>query len=298
MLELIVHFLLGAMVLSALWAVVAWALVKLLRIDSPGARFLVFSAPLLAALFTRIRLMPEWAGAIVGLSIAVALVLLTREIYRYLVFLKQVGADTRPDAKLERVVKDLAKSFKMKSPRVRVSGNPALSPFATGLLNPLLVVPGALLPVLTPNELRLLLAHELAHIRRRDIVWKWILLFMRYLAFLNPVAHYPFRWLSLEMERACDRLAASVTRKPGTLARTLLKVEEYLSQQASPAPTQPVPYLVASMSSHLSQRIELLAIGEAGARAWLTAAKLILVFSVFFLLCLRPGAIWLQLWAF
>jgi beta-lactamase regulating signal transducer with metallopeptidase domain len=298
MLELIVHFLLGAMVLSALWAVVAWALVKVLRIDSPGARFLVFSIPLLAALVTRIRLMPEWAGVIVGLSLAVALILLTWEIYRYLVFLKQVSADTRSDAKLERVVKDLAKSFKMKSPRVRVSGNPALSPFATGLLNPLLVVPGALLPVLNRNELRLLLAHELAHIRRRDIIWKWILLFMRYLAFLNPVAHYPYRWLSLEMERACDRLAASVTRKPGTLARTLLKVEEYLSQQASLVPAQPVPDLVARMSSHLSQRIELLATNEVETRAWSTVVKLVLVFSVFFLLCLRPGAIWLHLWAF
>lgn len=295
MIKFAIDFLLGAMVLTAVWAAVGLSLVRLLRIDSPGARTLIFVVPLLAAFATRVRLASGWWIDIAALSVGIALLHMTRELRRYTVFLNKVETETVADAGLQRLVDSLATNFGMKAPRVLVSSDPGLSPFVAGLRKPLLVVPEALLSVLDRDELRVLLAHELAHIRRKDLVWKWVLLFIRYLAFLNPIAYWPYRWLGLEMERACDRLAASVTRKPGTLARTLLKVEEYLSKDSLVTHTA-MPAMMATMSSCLPQRIDLLATGGVEGRAGLTALKVLAVFFVYFLICLRPGQIWLGAW--
>lgn len=296
MIKFAIDFLLGAMVLTAVWAAVGLALVRLLRIDSPCARAVIFVVPLLAAFVTRVRLESGWWIDIAAFSVVIALLHTGCEIRRYLVFLNKVAKESAADPGLQRLVDSLAINFGMQAPRVLVSGDPRLSPFVAGLRRrPLLVVPEALVSVLDREELRVLLAHELAHIRRKDTVWKWALLFMRYLAFLNPVAYWPYRWLNLEMERACDRLAASVTHKPGTLARTLLKVEEYFSRDLPAAPAA-MPAMMATMSSCLAQRIDLLASSGGKRSAGLTVIKVLLVFSVYFLICLRPGQIWLGAW--
>lgn len=295
MIKFAIDFLLGAMVLTAGWAAIGLGLVRLLRIDSPAARTLIFVVPLLAAFATRVRLVSGWWIDIAAFSIVIALLHMIREVHRYSVFINKVEAETVPDARLQHLVEDLSHTFGMRSPCVLVSSDRGLSPFVAGLRKPMLVVPEALLSVLDQDELRVLLAHELAHIRRKDLFWKWALLFIRYLAFLNPIAYWPYRWLSLEMERACDRLAASVTRKPGTLARTLLKVEEYLSKDSLVVHTA-MPAMMATMNSCLPQRIDLLATGGVEGRAGLTVLKVLAVFFVYFLICLRPGQIWLGAW--
>lgn len=296
MIKFAIDFLLGAMVLTAGWAAIGLGLVRLLRIDSPGARTLIFIVPLLAAFATRVRLAGHWWLDILAFSLVIALLHIIRELHRYTVFINKVEAETRADAGLQHLVENLSDRFGMRPPRVLVSSDRGLSPFVAGLRKPLLVVPEALLSVLDHDELRVLLAHELAHIRRKDLFRKWVLLFIRYLAFFNPIAYWPYHWLNLEMERACDRLAASATRKPGTLARTLLKVEEYLSKD-SPAAPPAMPAMMATMSSCLLQRIELLATDRAEGKEALIALKLLIVFFVYFLICLRPGQIWLGAWS-
>ena len=132
MIKLTIDFLLGAMVLTAIWAVVGLSLVRFLRIDSPGARTLIFLVPLLAAFATRVRLASGWWIDIVALSVVIALLHMIREIRRYTVFRNKVETETVADARLQRLVDSLANVFGMKSPRVLVSSDPGLSPFVAG----------------------------------------------------------------------------------------------------------------------------------------------------------------------
>jgi Zn-dependent protease with chaperone function len=46
--------------------------------------------------------------------------------------------------------------------------------FVCGILRPTLVLTRELVATLSPLELRLGLAHELAHVKRRDLAWGWL----------------------------------------------------------------------------------------------------------------------------
>ncbi len=54
------------------------------------------------------------------------------------------------------------------------------------------------------EQRRLILAHELAHHRRRDIAWNFAALIVVSLHWFNPLAHYAYRLYRLDQELACD----------------------------------------------------------------------------------------------
>jgi len=59
----------------------------------------------------------------------------------------------------------------------------------------------------TPDQLQAVLAHELAHVARRDGLWRTIAALLQSLHFYNPLAHLLARRYVLEQELAADRLA-------------------------------------------------------------------------------------------
>jgi beta-lactamase regulating signal transducer with metallopeptidase domain len=91
---------------------------------------------------------------------------------------------------------------------VRVS-RAAASPFACGLFKPVIILPQILVQELSSAEISTLLSHEIAHFRRRDLVWcvawRWVqaLCWFHPLVWGIPAAH------SLACEQEADRLASS-----------------------------------------------------------------------------------------
>jgi len=59
----------------------------------------------------------------------------------------------------------------------------------------------------TSDQLQAVLAHELAHVARRDGLWRTIAALLQSLHFYNPLAHLLARRFVLEQELAADRLA-------------------------------------------------------------------------------------------
>ncbi|MEK6699723.1 MAG: M56 family metallopeptidase [Nitrospirota bacterium] len=291
--DFLLHFLIGSMVMTALWSAASLILVKLVRLHSPTARFLVFLAPLVAAFVARARLSSTMMRETVAICFAVAILLLCRDLYRYHTFRRRIEAEAEPSADLQRVVDGLARSFEISAPRVLLSEDSSVSPFTGGLTRPFIVVPRSILSALSAEEVNLLLAHEMAHVRRKDILWKWLILFLRHLSILNPAASWSYRQLNLEIERGCDRSAISVTRKPGTLARTLLKVEEFLSQM-SPSADQYIPETISRAGSYLPLRIQSLNSLHDRAGLWANLAKLGFIFFMFRLICFQPVELWLK----
>jgi Zn-dependent protease with chaperone function len=88
-------------------------------------------------------------------------------------------------------------------------------------------VPVRALRELPHDELRALLAHEAAHVVRRDAVWLMIAAAVRALGWWQPLNLVAAARLRLAMELCCDERAGAEPHERAALARCLIKVAEW-----------------------------------------------------------------------
>ena len=98
-------------------------------------------------------------------------------------------------------------------------------PSVIGALRPMVLLPTQTLTGLTPDQLRGLLAHELAHIRRHDYLVNAIQTIVETLLFYHPAVWWMGRVIRQERENACDDLAAEVCDRK-TYAQALAAMEK------------------------------------------------------------------------
>lgn len=97
-------------------------------------------------------------------------------------------------------------------------------PAIVGVLMPRLVTPADFSDRFTPEERRLVRAHERAHMDRDDARWSALVLALQCLNWFNPLIHIAARALRFDQELACD--ATVIHRLPGdrrSYAETLLR---------------------------------------------------------------------------
>jgi beta-lactamase regulating signal transducer with metallopeptidase domain len=136
--------------------------------------------------------------------------------------------------------------------RVRILVGPALTePAAFGVFRATIVLPAGIETRLTPDELRALLAHELAHFVRGDTRWLWI---GRLLCLCLPIQPLNFvarrRWQAAS-EFLCDEWAVRRNVGASHLARCLIRVAEW---RLDPSSAAALP--AAGSPSTLTQRVE------------------------------------------
>ncbi|MBW3662276.1 MAG: M56 family metallopeptidase [Actinobacteria bacterium] len=139
---------------------------------------------------------------------------------------------TTPDARVKNTVRRLAAAMRVPVPPVAVTEECDGGARVVGLRRPLLLVDRRLVEGLDDEELEGLLAHELAHVRRRDNLVSVLVGAARDLAFFVPGGRWVLRRLHAERELAADQLAVELTGRPGALASGLLKVVD----RGAPAP--------------------------------------------------------------
>ncbi len=122
-------------------------------------------------------------------------------------------------------------------PRILVTKE-HVSPFVFGVLRPMVVLPAELVERVSAEELFAVLAHEFAHIRRREPVLGWLLAICEALYFFHPAFHLAKRRLIFERECACDDYALALGEaRRGVYARALIAaagVCRTVSRQAAP----------------------------------------------------------------
>ena len=141
---------------------------------------------------------------------------------------------------------------------------------------PRLVIPSFLLATLNKQELRSVLAHELAHVRRRDHMVRWIEWLACSAFWWNPVAWWARRELRAAEEASCDALGvAALGSTPRAFAKSLLRVVEVMSTP----PARPAPAFASGAASGrnpaaLERRLRVLLNRESTDRAprWIRAA--------------------------
>jgi beta-lactamase regulating signal transducer with metallopeptidase domain len=134
--------------------------------------------------------------------------------------------ETTPGSiELTAVVNQIAQQLGMLGSPAVVTTELDCSPFACGVWRPRVVVPTSLLVELNAVQLKQVLAHELAHLKRRDLVWGWLTEVARLLYFFHPAMLFAARRVRLERELACDQIAMQLSgRGPAEYAETLVRV--------------------------------------------------------------------------
>ncbi|HEV7919504.1 MAG TPA: M56 family metallopeptidase [Thermoanaerobaculia bacterium] len=99
-------------------------------------------------------------------------------------------------------------------------------PAVIGWLRPVILVPASALAGLSVEQLEMVLAHELAHIRRHDFVVNLMQSLVETLMFYHPAVWWMSRRVRVERENCCDDLAVAVCGDALQYARALTRLEE------------------------------------------------------------------------
>jgi beta-lactamase regulating signal transducer with metallopeptidase domain len=99
-------------------------------------------------------------------------------------------------------------------------------PTALGFLRPAVVLPAWALRDLSADELRVIVLHELAHLRRWDDWTNLAQKFVKALFFFHPAVWWIDSRLALEREIACDDMVLEQTANARTYAASLVSVAE------------------------------------------------------------------------
>jgi beta-lactamase regulating signal transducer with metallopeptidase domain/polyhydroxyalkanoate synthesis regulator phasin len=99
-------------------------------------------------------------------------------------------------------------------------------------------IPSVLIKSLDANNLRLVIAHELAHVKRRDYLVRWIEWSAAILFWWNPVVRWAQHNLRIYEEIGCDALIlSSLGPKPHQYATSLLSAVESFAGSALRPPS-------------------------------------------------------------
>ncbi len=180
-------------------------------------------------------------------------------------------------------------------PAVRLSCTHRIHvPLAAGLVRPEICVPRRVLRSLSPASQESLLAHELAHVIRRDPMWQLLGALLERALFFQPLNRIATRKISSYAEYLCDAWAAKHTREPLALARCLTEVAAWAAHQRG---RLPVPAMAGRPSSLLGARVQRLLdmsqqrddLLKANGRPWASAIVSVGMFGAVALVA--PGAL-------
>jgi Zn-dependent protease with chaperone function len=195
------------------------------------------------------------APVVVAVWGAISLSLLAVRVWRSRRFRRDVLRDAAPaEPRVAAIVMRLARALGIAPPRVLVVDGLIGGAAVLGVRDPLLLIDTATLDLLDDGELEGVLAHELAHVARRDNLVSWSASIVRDVAFFVPGASWAVRAMHREREAAADHDAVSVTGRPAALASGLLRVVEHA------AGTRRVPHGCAALvpASSVADRVRIL----------------------------------------
>ncbi len=131
------------------------------------------------------------------------------------------------------------------------------TPAVFGLLRPTICLPPNALDELSPDQLKMVLHHEVAHVIRRDAMAAWLATIVRAVHWINPVA-WLVHWKIMQlMEHSCDE--AVLRHNPGQSARSYGELLMQFAAEITPARHRPAVGLsIARPTRRLGNRMKLL----------------------------------------
>ncbi len=241
--QLAVERVLNSLPEGLLIASCAWLLLRVMGRQNAGTRYAVWlvalacvvSLPVMSGLapahrsfsvlHSEIAIPAFWAAAFFVLWIAIAAFALARvvagiwQVWQ----IRGKGAEI-PVADLDPSLRDLIAGSNR--PVRLLASEDARVPVVLGFRNPAIVLPAWALHDLSAAELRPVLIHELAHLRRHDDWTNLLQKAARAILFFHPAVWWIDARLSLEREMACDDAVVAATGNPRAYAGCLIDLLE------------------------------------------------------------------------
>lgn len=183
-------------------------------------------------------------AVLITVWLGVAAIWLGSQLWRQHIWLRDLEQHTQaPSALLLSEVQTACAEARIKRrPTVRLSAH-NIGPCVTGLLRPVVILPDHFETDYTAEQRHFALIHELAHIRRGDLLAAMAALIFRALNWPNPLVHYAAIAFRTDQEAACD---ATVMRWIGasqhatqSYAKTIVQAASGSAAPLSPSPSSP-----------------------------------------------------------
>lgn len=188
----------------------------------PGASPQAAAFPLADAPTPAVQKAPRWPLILFAIwlgGVAVSLVLAICQFFALAQMQRGMAAVSFAAIDLEALARRMGLR---RAPRV-LTGPNVQAPCVVNWLRPAILLPPS--PNFTPTELRLTLAHEIAHVRRGDLLLALVPTLARIVFFFNPLIWWASAEWAAAREEACDAEALAVTNTPrADYGRLLLKL--------------------------------------------------------------------------
>ena len=148
-----------------------------------------------------------------------------------------------------------------------------MEPGVVGIFRPILVLPEGMIDRLGDSELEAIIAHEIAHVRRRDNLVSSIHMLIEALFWFHPMIWWLGAKIVQERERACDEAVLQLGRDPQSYAEGILKVCEFYLES-------PLECVSGITGSDMKKRIQTIMAHHVGSKLSL-AGKLALATACF-----------------
>lgn len=146
--------------------------------------------------------------------------------------------------------------------RVGMSVAPAVArsarvavPVVVGVIRPMILLPAAMLAGLPPDDLKAILTHELAHLRRRDHVVNLLQRLVEAGLFFNPAIWLLSARIRAEREYCCDDLVVLAGGRSLAYARSLVRAAELCLPQRGGDSAGPFALAAIGGPSALRRRV-------------------------------------------
>lgn len=172
---------------------------------------------------------PEWEHALPWLVLVwvLGVALFSARLiggWRVVTRLRRVAVAS-PPAEWREALDGLMARMKVSAPVRLLASSLAPAPMVLGWLRPVILAPVGMLTGLPAEQVRALLAHELAHILRRDYLVNILQSVAEAALFYHPAVWWISEQIRVEREACCDDLAVEATGDPVVYASALADLD-------------------------------------------------------------------------
>ena len=208
-------------------------------------------------------------AAVVWTWFSVAAFLLMRTLVQSVGFRRRLRVSSSPaPQELEALLAECCGMLRLRGRPALVLTDAISSPAVMGVFRPRVLIPPEVVRGCSSDELRMVLLHELAHVRRFDVAVNWIVTLLRIVHWFNPLLHYAFRRMQVEREMACDEIvldaiAPGRERDYGLALLHIVELTAARSDRLAPLPAGMAGLVrMAERRLNLEERILMIAQGR------------------------------------
>jgi beta-lactamase regulating signal transducer with metallopeptidase domain len=131
------------------------------------------------------------------------------------------------------------------------------SPVLIGIVRPIILLPPAALSGWSPDEIEMVLLHELAHVRRWDNLVNLMQRLIESLLFFHPAVWLVSTWVRRERESCCDAFVVRRTERPHAYAELLVALAAQMPRSVLFHPAASSAMSAGPLKSRIRRILEL-----------------------------------------